>query len=123
MRGIFVQHSREVKCSLVFHSQLSFTNLASTMGLWSHLKRNEPPAPVASAASTSPVDPEKSASHDPVSPPATSAEHHPFPVEVEKAVVKKLDRNVVLLVSFLFLLSFLDRSNIGELLPSAGLKV
>lgn len=34
--------------------------------------------------------------------------------ELEKQVVKKLDRNLVPLVTVLFLLSFLDRSNIGN---------
>lgn len=32
----------------------------------------------------------------------------------ERAVVRKLDRNVVLFMSLLYLLSFLDRSNIGR---------
>lgn len=34
--------------------------------------------------------------------------------EEEKAVLRKLDRKLVLFLGFLYMLSFLDRSNIGE---------
>lgn len=35
-------------------------------------------------------------------------------IQEEKAVVKKMDRRVVLFVALLYLLSFLDRSNVGN---------
>ncbi|KAI9697525.1 MAG: hypothetical protein M1820_007791 [Bogoriella megaspora] len=40
--------------------------------------------------------------------------HHHIDPDLEKRVVRKLDWNVVSLVTFLYLLSFLDRSNIGN---------
>lgn len=43
-------------------------------------------------------------------------------IQEEKAVVKKMDRRVVLFVALLYLLSFLDRSNIGNA-RIAGLEV
>ncbi|KAL9135602.1 MAG: hypothetical protein Q9175_003202 [Cornicularia normoerica] len=41
-------------------------------------------------------------------------ESKPFTVDEEIVVVRKLDRHLVLFIAFLYMLSFLDRSNIGN---------
>jgi len=43
-----------------------------------------------------------------------TADHHVIDPELERAVKRKLDWNLVPLVTALYLLSFLDRSNIGN---------
>jgi hypothetical protein len=53
-------------------------------------------------------------SEDPLSPHPDYDEEVDFSEAEEKAVLKKLDRRVVLFVALLYLLSFLDRSNIGN---------
>lgn len=53
-------------------------------------------------------------SEDPLSAQPDEEKEEDFTEAEEKAVLKKLDRRVVLFVALLYLLSFLDRSNIGN---------
>ena len=86
------------------------------MGLFS-TKAKLPTATDLQEASTSPtsaqVDMEKR-DGDQIEGAAAVARHHSSNAAVERSVIRKLDLHVTPLVSGLFLLSFLDRGNIGN---------
>lgn len=75
----------------------------------------------ASAVEPTPVDlynqdPEKHLDNEKLEDPdgSPAPTYHAVDPALERAVVRKIDRNLVPLVTVLYLLSFLDRSNIGN---------
>ena len=83
----------------------------------SRYQRDPPPTstiPIKDLATSLPLDPEKS--HVPgneVEGTTQSFEHHVLP-DTERKVVRKMDFRIVPLVTALYILAFLDRSNIGK---------
>ena len=87
------------------------------MAMWSRLKRNPPPTSTGSAGLQIPSEVEKIGHGDlvenaaPVHGDVDTRHAHP---DVERRVVRKMDLRVVSLVTALYVLAFLDRSNIGN---------
>ena len=70
--------------------------------------------PVEHEATSLPLDPEKNHLQDyQVEHTVQSHDHHVLP-DTEKNVVRKMDIRIVPLVTALYVLAFLDRSNIGK---------
>lgn len=87
------------------------------MGFLSKFQRAPPPTstdPMKDQTTSLPLDLEKShVQGDEVESTIPSHEHHVLP-DIERIVVRKMDFRIVPLVTSLYILSFLDRSNIGK---------
>lgn len=82
------------------------------MGVFSRSKHSEPPAVVDTANAPGSSDVEKQYVAHLESHGEDAVQRH-IDAETEKRLVRKLDRRLVPLVMVLYLLAYLDRSNIG----------
>ena len=87
------------------------TYIASAMGLFNKIKKSPPPT--ATDLVEDDKDVEKTTEYVHGEEGLQQPHHHVHP-DIEKRVIRKMDLRVVALVSALYVLAFLDRSNIGN---------
>ena len=87
------------------------------MAFLAKYQRDPPPTstiPVKEQATSLPLDPEKSPIQDNEVERAVQSHYHRILPDTEREVVRKMDLRIVPLVTALYVLAFLDRSNIGK---------